>query len=226
MPCYAIRTNHLGIHSRATKHRHRQQQCTTYHRPIADHAQQCFKGLDERIKARPAPIILDSGCGRGLSSQILAQRYPKHWVIALDQSAHRLARLPRGKTPNLLIAHANCIDIWRLFEKSDHVIDLHTVFYPNPWPKSRHEKRRWYAHPVSPIFLRLSSRTIIRSNWLFYLQKTALVAQQNGVHTRLSQLPNLITSGITHFEIKYQQQSIALYELQLQHLGYGSYRDA
>ena len=98
MPCYAIRTNHLGIHSSATKHRHRQQQCTTYHRPIADHAQQCFKGLDERIKARPAPIILDSGCGRGLSSQILAQRYPEHWVIALDQSKDRMKVLSANMT--------------------------------------------------------------------------------------------------------------------------------
>ena len=161
------------------------------------------------------PIVLDSGCGKGLSSRILAERYPNHWVIALDQSSHRLTNLSHTLPRNLLVARDNCVDFWRLLHASHHHVALHTLFYPNPWPKSQHEKRRWYAHPISPILMAMSPITILRSNWLFYLQKTAIVAQQHGSHTHLKQLKLTSCMAMTHFEKKYIDHGVDLFELRI-----------
>ncbi len=212
---YRIHTNHKQLDIPLTKQRHRQQCQSVFQRPIPDHTHACFTHIHQQITQHPMPIVLDSGCGKGLSSRILAESYPNHWVIALDQSSHRLTNLSHTLPRNLLVARDNCVDFWRLLHASHHHVALHTLFYPNPWPKSQHEKRRWYAHPISPILMAMSPITILRSNWLFYLQKTAIVAQQHGSHTHLKQLKLTSCMAMTHFEKKYIDHGVDLFELRI-----------
>src|SRR4051812_45543862 len=52
--------------------------------------------------AGEAPLILDAGCGVGLSTFHLAAQFPDHFVIGVDQSADRLDRnnIWSGIVPN------------------------------------------------------------------------------------------------------------------------------
>ncbi|MDZ7825108.1 MAG: class I SAM-dependent methyltransferase [Gammaproteobacteria bacterium] len=62
-----------------------------WRRPVAAHTREAFAALDEQID-RSRPLVLDTGCGTGASSRILARRHPGAQVIGIDKSADRLAR--------------------------------------------------------------------------------------------------------------------------------------
>ena len=209
---YAIQTNQTHLHTLHLKTLARKYHRTIFQRPAPERTQAQLALLLHRIEQNPKPIILDSGCGRGKSSRILAHHYPDHWIIAVDQSAHRLKCLSSNTPQNIIIIRENCVDLWPLLAARNLPIDCHTIFYPNPWPKKQHEKRRWYAHPVLPALLQLSQLTIIRSNWQLYLQSYATVASQYGLNCRLQQLQQS-HMPLSHFEAKYHHHNTPTYQL-------------
>jgi tRNA (guanine-N7-)-methyltransferase len=110
------------------------------------------------VSAAGAPLILDSCCGVGESSRLLARAFPNHYVIGVDQSASRLAR-GGGRAAecpaNLDLVRADVVDYWRLLHEAGVRLDRHYLLYPNPWPKIGHLSRRWHGHPVFPTLLEL-----------------------------------------------------------------------
>src|SRR5437879_2918264 len=87
---------------------------TIFQKPIADHQLQALELARVFIKQQEKPIILDSGCGTGLSTMLLAKLYPNHWVLGFDKSKARLSRLHSPVPPNCLVLRADLIDMWRL----------------------------------------------------------------------------------------------------------------
>ncbi|MEE0876661.1 MAG: methyltransferase domain-containing protein, partial [Fibrobacteraceae bacterium] len=63
---------------------------TQYLRPIAEHTRKAFLEVETFVKKRACPIVLDSGCGTGRSTQVLAQKFPECTVIGIDKSEVRL----------------------------------------------------------------------------------------------------------------------------------------
>jgi tRNA G46 methylase TrmB len=77
-------------------------------KPIARHTQQAFDSLVElmgRPNQHPAvvPIVLDSGCGTGRSTELLGELYPDCVVIGVDRSFARLSK--KKKTNKQLPNH-------------------------------------------------------------------------------------------------------------------------
>jgi hypothetical protein len=81
-----------------------------FRKPYADYNRSAFAASFERfsVPCRGAPLILDSCCGVGESSHLLARAFPNHYVIGVDQSASRLARgqagLPSGQPISIWFA--------------------------------------------------------------------------------------------------------------------------
>lgn len=208
----AVESNQPGLHEalEAVVRRHLH---TAWRAPVAAHTRAAF---DQATAWRQPerPLVLDSGCGTGRSSLLLAERYPQAQVIGLDQSAHRLARA--GEAPaNLLFLRAECADFWRLAAAAGWRLQQHYLLYPNPWPKARHLKRRWHAHPVFPALLQLGGALTLRSNWLLYLQEMAAALAVAGVDAGepapLSAAA--LASPLTDFEHKYRDSGHGLWEL-------------
>lgn len=66
---------------------------TAFRKPIMPWNRAAFDAsIDAWRLAGARPLILDAGCGVGLSTLHLATQFPDHFVIGVDQSAHRLAR--------------------------------------------------------------------------------------------------------------------------------------
>lgn len=148
-----------------------------YRKPIASHNQDMFNHAyqwyqGKQPKDGKRDVILDSGCGTGESSRFLATHYPEHLIIGLDQSAKRLDHNDNQHLPeNCLLLRCECTDFWRLADQQHWQFSLHTLFYPNPYPKPQHLQRRWHGSAALLHLLNISQRIILRTNWKIYAEE-------------------------------------------------------
>lgn len=186
-----------------------------WQKPVSGHNEEAFSRAHEWLGQQSGRgVVLDSGCGTGRSSVLLAQRFPDHPVIGIDQSAQRLDVLHNSGEAlpaNLLLVRAECADFWRLAESHSWPVSRHFLLYPNPWPKPGHLKRRWHGHPVFPVLMRLPGSLELRSNWSLYVlefERAAKIAGRSGGVTSAFK-PEI---PLSDFERKYQQSGHALHQ--------------
>ncbi|WP_043528374.1 tRNA (guanine(46)-N(7))-methyltransferase TrmB [Litchfieldella xinjiangensis] len=173
----SIVTNQTGPHEDLAR---RVQRALQYplRKPVAEHTRDAFERADAWLQAIRAPLILDSGCGVGLSTRSLARQFPGHAVIGIDRSVSRLTR-EHGEVPdNALLVRADLVDFWRLALQAGWRPTRHFLLYPNPYPKSSHLKMRWQGHPVFPVIPALGGQLELRSNWRLYVEEFALALTQ------------------------------------------------
>ncbi|WP_447555265.1 tRNA (guanine(46)-N(7))-methyltransferase TrmB [Vreelandella sp. EE22] len=182
-------------------------------KPMAEHNRQAFEAAHAWYAASRAPLILDAGCGVGLSTRRLAMQFPDHVVIGVDRSESRLSR-EHGELPgNALLVRADLVDFWRLALEAGWAPARHYILYPNPYPKAAHLKMRWHGHAVFPSVLALGGRLEVRSNWKLYIEEFA-----QGLELATGQrsaIEPLAPQGeyLTPFEAKYDQSGQPLWRL-------------
>ncbi|HEX2604416.1 MAG TPA: SAM-dependent methyltransferase [Oxalicibacterium sp.] len=189
-----------------------------FQQPIADYNREAFQTSIAHWHARGgAPLILDAGCGIGLSTMHLAAQFPDHFVIGVDQSAARTTRNThwQGAPPeNFLRVRANLVDYWRLLLDSGIRPARHYLLYPNPWPKVGQLSRRWHGHAIFPSIVALGGILECRSNWRIYVEEfaaalTQLTQQAVACETYAP------AKTITPFEKKYLDSGHGLWRCQI-----------
>ena len=166
-------------------------------------------------------LLLDSGCGTGASTKLIAARFPDCLVIGVDQSASRLSRLGQSGFPmqrdNVIWIQAELASFWRLALEQGWTCQRHYLLYPNPWPKPAHLQRRWHAHPVFPQMLALGGVLEVRCNWKLYAEefRQALGIALNDAEVSLESADSEAQwDGIeTPFGRKYARSGHRLYRL-------------
>lgn len=143
---------------------------TQYLRPIAEHTREAFAKAHDFVQSRGCPIVLDSGCGTGRSTQVLASKFPGCTIIGVDKSEVRLSRSGEGRE-NLMWIRGELLDFWRLALENHWPIQYHALYYPNPWPKMSEAGRRFHLHPIFPTLLQLAPKTELRTNWKIYAEE-------------------------------------------------------
>ncbi|RTQ98915.1 tRNA (guanine(46)-N(7))-methyltransferase TrmB [Halomonas nitroreducens] len=183
-------------------------------KPLAEHTRETFAAADAwRVERGDRPLILDAGCGVGLSTRQLAERHPESTVLGIDRSADRLSR-DHGPLPdNARLVRADLVDFWRLALAGGWRPVRHYLLYPNPYPKSAHLKMRWQGHPVFPVILALGGRLELRSNWRLYVEEFALAVEQ--VTGDRAPVTGFEPGGdfLTPFERKYHHSGQLLWRL-------------
>lgn len=188
-----------------------------YQQPIRDFNLEIFKQIEAIKNNCDKPIILDSGCGTGESTRLIAKEFSSCLVIGIDKSSRRLSRSGLNENSeiihadNFLLARTDIIDFWRLAADANWQCQKHYILYPNPWPKPSHLGRRWHAHPVFPFLLSLGGHLELRTNWEIYAQEfsTAIAMSTNQTVTTESYTPE---SAISPFEKKYSVSGHNLYQ--------------
>ena len=197
-----VETNQTGIHQDLSElvQKHAQ---TTYKRPIPDFSRFAFEEFEQSFRlSEKKQIIMDSCCGTGESTAFLAASHPEAFVIGIDRSAIRLQKHHQKKLKNYTILRADVEDFWRLLAKHyENCVILHTIYYPNPYPKSRHIMRRWHGHPLFSTMLRLANVTELRTNWRLYADEWAFASSLLGYTPESEIIP--VAEPITAFERKY-----------------------
>lgn len=213
--------NSSPVHSRQTTSHERLDDIVrrhlevTWQAPIHAPTAQALEPLLHALADHPRPVVLDSGCGDGSSTQRLAYRHPHHIVIGLDKSAARLQRLAPGGVlhrGNLWLLRAEVADAWRLLADAGVHVSHHYLLYPNPWPKPTHVQRRWHGHPVFPWLLALGGQLELRSNWSVYVREFDRALALAGQHSAID-LVGVEEPLLTPFERKYRDSGHTLWRL-------------
>jgi tRNA (guanine-N7-)-methyltransferase len=90
--------------------------------------------------------VLEIGCGNGASTLAMAQDEPDIDVIAVEIYRRGLAQLlsaiERAQVGNIRLIRGNGIDVLEQLIAPASLTGVR-VFFPDPWPKARHHKRRF-----------------------------------------------------------------------------------
>jgi len=198
-----------------------------HQKPIAEHTQLAFDAIKSTVVkylANDKPLIFDSCCGTAMSTAIIAKKNPGALVIGIDRSAVRLAKeYNKEKPKNVLLVQAECADFWSLAQKEGWKLDKHFILYPNPYPKSKHLKRRWHGHPAFPLLFLLGGELTLRTNWKVYADEfctavgLGLDSVTDGVLSKPKGYVELIQSGepLSLFEKKYAESGQSLYQCKI-----------
>ncbi len=103
---------------------------------------------------RSAPLIIEIGPGMGESLAPMAAARPESNVLAFEvyrpAIARILAKIDRFGADNVRVVQANAVDGLRYIAPEDGVAEL-WMFFPDPWHKSKHRKRRLLNHDFADL---------------------------------------------------------------------------
>ena len=98
-----------------------------------------FQNCDKKIN-----YILDIGTGYGETSIFLANQFLDKVIIScekyIDGNIILLKNIEKNKIKNILLHNGNVYDVLESIHRE--CFDLVWIFFPDPWPKNRHAKRR------------------------------------------------------------------------------------
>lgn len=113
----------------------------------------------ERLFERPAPLIVEIGFGDGDSLADLCRNHPDLNFIGIEVYrpgvGHLLLRAEELALKNLRIVCSDAVETLERF-LPDARLDRIQIFFPDPWPKLRHHKRRL----IQPTFAALAARKL------------------------------------------------------------------
>ena len=94
---------------------------------------------------RSAPVVLEIGWGTGTSTLAMAQAEPHLDVVAVEVYRRGLAQLlggiDREGVTNIRLVRGDGVDVLEHMFAPGSLTGVR-VFFPDPWPKARHHKRR------------------------------------------------------------------------------------
>ncbi|MET8153798.1 tRNA (guanosine(46)-N7)-methyltransferase TrmB [Actinoplanes sp. NPDC049668] len=104
---------------------------------------------------REAPRVLEIGFGMGDSAAAMAEADPGRDLLAVEVHTPGIGNLlaligEKGLT-NVRVVHGDAMELVRKIQPG--VFDAVHVFFPDPWPKARHHKRR-LIQPANVALLR------------------------------------------------------------------------
>lgn len=188
-----------------------------FRKPFTDYNRAAFEQAMAVWQAHgAAPLILDTGCGVGWSTLKLAEIYPDHFVLGIDQSLDRLNRgKPLPLSDNAAFVRADLVDFWRLLHESGVRPARQYLLYPNPWPKIGHLARRWHGHAVFPTIVALGGVIECRSNWQIYVEEFAVACSLLTGQKAVAEPFVPEGEALTPFEKKYLASGHCLWRLLL-----------
>jgi len=104
----------------------------------------------DTVFARHAPTVLEIGFGMGETTAAIAKARPDVNFLGVEVFAAGVGALARRADElmlaNIRIIRHDAVDVVRDMIGCDSLAGVH-VYFPDPWPKARHHKRRLIAPP-------------------------------------------------------------------------------
>ena len=103
-----------------------------------------------QVFGRRAPVVLEIGFGMGETTAAIAQSRPDVDFLGVEVFTAGvgalLKRIDELALANVRIVHHDAVEVVRDMIPPDALAGVH-VYFPDPWQKKRHHKRRLVAQP-------------------------------------------------------------------------------
>ena len=134
-----------------------------------------------KLFGRVAPLQLEIGCGMGDAVIAMAAARPECDFLAVDVHTPGLGNVlrlaERAGLTNVRAAAGDALDLLRWQIPSDALDAVH-IYFPDPWPKARHHKRRIVRSDVIALIadrLRTGALLHCATDWAEYAEEMLAV---------------------------------------------------
>jgi tRNA (guanine-N7-)-methyltransferase len=114
---------------------------------------------------RAAPVVVEIGSGMGETTARIARENPQFDYLAIEVHSpgvgSLLRKLSEDGTTNVRVIQHDAVEVMRDMIPQGSLAGLH-VFFPDPWPKKRHHKRRL----LQPDFAALAASRLAAGAYL------------------------------------------------------------
>ena len=166
------------------------------------------------------PVEIEIGCGKGRFLITSAMTYPDvnyvgiEWALEYFRIINK--RVMNRELSNIRILRDDAADLVRRFV-ADKSIAAYHVYFPDPWPKRRHNKRRL----IKPPFICHVERSLFSGGTLdlatdhedYFLEATGFL-DASDVLKRRDELPERVRAlgdVRTNYEVKYAAEGRKIY---------------
>jgi tRNA (guanine-N7-)-methyltransferase len=117
------------------------------------------------VFGRAAPVVVEVGSGMGETTARIARENPGTDYLAIEVHApgvgSLLKRLAEESIANVRVIRHDAVEVLRDMVAPGSLAGIH-LFFPDPWPKKRHHKRRL----VQPAFARLCAERLAPGGYI------------------------------------------------------------
>ena len=166
------------------------------------------------IFGRAAPTVVEIGSGMGETTARIARENPDVDYLAIEVHAPGVGSLLRqveeSGVANVRVVQHDAVEVMRDMVPERSLAGIH-VFFPDPWPKKRHHKRRL----IQPAFAQLAAERLASGGYLHVATDWQEYAEH--VLAVLSQTPDLRNTAdafaprpATRPETKFERRGLKL----------------
>jgi len=114
---------------------------------------------------RQAPKILEIGCGMGETTAVIAAEHPQNDYLGIEVHTPGVGSLMKQiatrEIANLRVIQHDAVEVLRDMIAPGVLSGIH-IFFPDPWPKKRQQKRRL----IQPGFVKLLATRLQPNGYL------------------------------------------------------------
>ena len=179
------------------------------------------KIVPEKIFCRNAPLVLEIGFGMGVTLLNSAKKYPEQDFIGIEVHQPGIAnlfnQLKAHSLNNVRVYHDDAVIVLQECIP-DESLEKILIFFPDPWQKKRHNKRRL----IQPKFIELLQKKLkpkgilhIATDWEDYANHIVAVLKENNDFSPLEECESLsfITDRVsTKFEQRGKKLGHKIYD--------------
>jgi len=166
------------------------------------------------------PVEIEIGCGKGRYLITSAETFPDINYVGVERSLHYFRimkqRVEKRGLRNVRLLRDDAGYLVEKFLPDDSVTAYH-IYFPDPWPKKRHRKRRL----INPHFIGQAERTLstggtldLATDFQEYFEEATGLLNESKILQPTVDLPErvrLLGTGMTNFEVKYVAEGRPIY---------------
>lgn len=140
-------------------------------------------------------VVFEIGCGSGESTVGFAKANPETIIIAIEvhrpSISHLVETAHKEGLTNIKVAYSDGVQVLRDWVQ-DKSLTAIFAFFPDPWPKKRHNKRRLFRTEIVELMLKKlkpGGEIIAATDWAEYGQQMLEVLPNSKLSIRPSWRP-------------------------------------
>jgi tRNA (guanine-N7-)-methyltransferase len=160
----------------------------------------------DTLFGRSAPLVVEVGSGMGEATAEMAAADPARDVLAVDVHVQGLGRLLRRiedlGLANIRVAEGDAVVLLHDMLPAG-ALDEVRVFFPDPWPKARHAKRRLVQSAFLDLVatrLRPGGMLHVATDWTAYGEQIQALLDAHPTYDVVHQGPRPAHRPVTRFE--------------------------